>query len=100
MADAPETPTPPAYRNSEAAPFVYFDIVPTFGVFGGAVQIELASRVLVPAGGAGVTTEFMVTGRLRCSPAAANHLRETIDKALQMFDQPLQQSGSGSATLN
>ena len=34
------------YENVDTAPFVYFDLTPTHGIFGGAIQIELAARIL------------------------------------------------------
>jgi len=34
------------YENVDTAPIVYFDIAPAHGVIGGAVQIELAVRIL------------------------------------------------------
>ena len=41
------------YENVDTAPFVYFDLTPTHGILGGAIQIELAARILnaVPDGG-------------------------------------------------
>jgi len=33
------------YENVDTAPFVYFDIAPAHGIMGGAIQIELASRI-------------------------------------------------------
>ena len=34
------------YENVDTAPFVYFDLSPTHGILGGAIQIELAARIL------------------------------------------------------
>jgi hypothetical protein len=61
---------------------VYFEFAPAFGVFAGAIQIELASRILTPRPGGAVDIEFVTSGRLRCSPAAAAHLRDAINKSL------------------
>jgi len=72
-----ETEAPP-YDDSSNAPFVYFDLAPIHGVMSGAVQIELASRTFAHVDGV-VAVKFMTTGRLRCSPTAAKHLRDAID---------------------
>jgi hypothetical protein len=89
---------PPPYEDSSAAPFVYFDIVPTHGVMNGAIQIELASRVLTPADGL-VAIKFLATGRLRCSPAAAKQLRDAIDVSLKMLELP-QEVQTAASSLN
>jgi hypothetical protein len=78
----------PDYRSVDAAPIVYFDIVAANGVMNGAVQIELASRILPPTSDGGVHVEFLTTGRIRCSTAAAMALRNAIDGSLEMLKQP------------
>lgn len=88
----------PSYDDASDAPFVYFDIAPVFGTFNGAIQIELASRLLVPAPDGTVGIKFRTTGRLRCSPAAAGHLRDAIEAALKMLEQP--QGAAASGKLN
>ena len=95
MADP--TRTPP-YRNVDNAPFVYFDVVPSFGVMNGTVQIELAARTLSPAG-RDVEVELVACGRLRCSPAAAQALRDAIDKTLKMLAEPQGLPAAGSTTI-
>ena len=101
-----ETMTEPAekselivYENVDTAPFVYFDISPTHGVLGGAIQIELAARILNAVPDGGVEIKFITTGRLRCSPTAALNLRHAIDAALKMLEQP-QQSPVAAAKMN
>lgn len=89
--------TPP-YRNVDHAPFIYFDVVPSFGVMHGTVQIELAARTLSPAG-KDVDIEIVACGRLRCSPTAAQALRDAIDKSLKMLAQPQSLPTAGSATI-
>src|ERR1039458_4053508 len=42
------------YENVDTAPFVYFDISPTHGILSGAIQIELAGRILNTAPDGGV----------------------------------------------
>jgi hypothetical protein len=82
MSDKPKTAgLKVAAGSSEQAPFIYFDGVITYGVNGGALQIELAASTLVPDGPA-IRTDIVVTAHLRCSRAAAMSLRDSIDKAL------------------
>lgn len=97
MADAPK---PPPYRNAEAAPFIYFDFAPTFGVMGGAIQVELAARTLIPTETGGALAEIISTAHLRCSPVAARGLLEALTKALEMAEQPQPNLSAGAATLN
>lgn len=78
----------PKYVGNGEAPFVYFDFVPTYGVLEGAIQIELAARTLVPGVGSNVPIEVVCTAHLRCSPMAAAVLRDTLTKALEMFEKP------------
>jgi hypothetical protein len=89
---------PPPYEDSAAAPFVYFDLVATNGIMNGAIQIEVASRILAPAGKV-VAIKFMTTGRLRCSPAAAKMLRDAIDNSLKMLELP-QEVQTAASILN
>jgi hypothetical protein len=99
MSDLPPG-SPPPYKSPDGVPFIYFDLAPAYGVMNGAIQIELGSRILVPAlNDAGVTTEFATTAHLRCSPQAASYLREAIDKALSMLAQP-QEAPVQAAKLN
>jgi hypothetical protein len=76
------------YENVDTAPFVYFDLSPTHGILGGAIQIELAARILNAVPDGGVEIKFITTGRLRCSPTAALNLRNAIDASLKMLEQP------------
>jgi hypothetical protein len=100
-----ETMTEPAekgeliYENVDTAPIVYFDIAPAHGVIGGAVQIELAVRILNAVSDGKVETKFITSGRLRCSPVAALNLRNAIDAALVMMsEQP--QAPAATAKFN
>lgn len=88
MVDSPNAGTPPPFKNPETTPFIYFDNVASFGVLAGAVQIELAARTISPLLDGGVSIEFVGTGHLRCSPAAAVALRDAVTKALEMLQQP------------
>jgi hypothetical protein len=71
-----------------AAPLVYFDIVGAYGVMNGAVEIELATRILVPRPDGSTEVKFLSSARLRCSANAAINLRNGLDGALKMLEQP------------
>ena len=87
-------------RDSDSAPFIYFDTAGAYGVTGGAVQIELVARILVPLTDGGDSVELLTTGRLRCTPAGARHLQESIQKTLDMLSHPQPAPAAGTATLN
>jgi hypothetical protein len=78
---------PPLLKNAAAAPFVYFDGVPVFGVVNGVVQLELAANVVVPKPDGGVQLEMVCTIHLRGSLPAMELLSDAIDKALDMARQ-------------
>jgi hypothetical protein len=88
------------YENVDTAPIVYFDIAPAHGVIGGAVQIELAVRILNAVSDGSVETKFITSGRLRCSPTAALNLRNAIDASLRMILEQPQQAPAATAKLN
>ena len=75
----------PDFRENYSAPVVYFDASAAFGTCAGAIQIELVSRILVPRPEGGVSIEMLVTGRLRCTQAAAKSFQDSIERALEMF---------------
>jgi hypothetical protein len=90
MTDRPGA-KPSGYVNTLTAPVVYFDAPIVWGAFSGVIQIELGIRASVPSqGGEDVAaeTEVHVSGRLRCSPSAARRLRDALDRALAMLEQP------------
>ena len=104
MADAPpisaQQNTPPI-TNSGTAPFIYFDAALAYGVLAGAIQIEIASRVLTPREGTtAVDVQFVCTGHIRCSPAAAVHLRDALTKTLEMLNQPQEVQPVAASRLN
>lgn len=99
MADKDKNLTPPVVTRDAGAPFIYFDVVPTNGVFNGAVQIELASRVIIPSE-SGTKIEFVINGHLRCSPAAAAALRAAIDNSLSMIEQAAMPQQAASNAVN
>jgi hypothetical protein len=87
-----ENPKPSAdliYEDTGAmAPLVYFDIIGAYGTMHGAVEVELATRILVPKPDGSTEVKFLSSGRLRCSPTAATNLRNSLDAALKMLEQP------------
>ena len=106
MTDPQSSQPIPPFVNVATAPFVYFDSAPAFGVLGGAIEIELTARVLIPDfTGAPVKAEIVPTARLRCSPMAAMALAEAVNKSLEMLKQMQEQAGApasaaGSGKLN
>lgn len=89
----------PTFENNVDVPTIYFDIAPAYGVMSGIVQIELGARILVPRQDETVDVRFVSCGRLRCSAAAAVHLRNAIDASLKMLEQP-QPNPVGVSRLN
>ena len=91
MAD-PEAPKPPSnvvYQDTGgAAPLVYFDIIGAYGTMNGSIEMELATRILVPKPDGSTEVKFLSTGRLRCTANAATNLRNGLDAALKMLEQP------------
>ena len=95
MWESPLTDQPPAkpadlhYEDTGGtAPLVYFDIVGAYGTMNGAVEVELATRILVPKPDGSTEVKFLSSGRLRCSANAATNLRNGLDAALKMLEQP------------
>jgi hypothetical protein len=99
--DIPNAPAPtPIFEDSHSASFVYFDITAAHGALNGAIQIELASRILIPRPDGPVEVRFRTTGHLRCSPVAAAQLRDSLNAAIKMIAQPQQQSAAAGTKLN
>jgi hypothetical protein len=91
LADQQNPTSPPdvIYEDTGGiAPLVYFDIVGAYGTFHGTVEIELATRIVIPKPDGSTEVRFMSSGRLRCSPTAAANLRAGLDTALKMLEQP------------
>ncbi len=87
--DTPEPPSEIVYQDTGGlAPMVYFDIVGAYGTMSGAVEIELAARILIPRANGSTEVKFISSGRLRCSAAAAVNLRQGLDAVLKMLEQP------------
>ena len=96
MTEATSQITPPPFRNSDRAPFVYFDNAPAYGVMGGAIEIELTARTLVPTSFGPTTVEIFPIARLRCSPIAAAALMEALRGALEMLKNLQEQTGGAT----
>ncbi len=93
--ESPLTDQPPAkpgdliYEDTgAAAPLVYFDIVGAYGTMNGSIELELATRILVPRADGSTEVKFISSGRLRCTQNAALNLRNGLDAALKMLEQP------------
>nr|WP_249133736.1 hypothetical protein [Bradyrhizobium sp. AUGA SZCCT0177] len=54
----------------------------------GSVEIELATRILIPKTDGSTEVKFISSGRLRCSQNAAVNLRNGLDAALKMLEPP------------
>lgn len=90
MTDQPPAQAPDlVYEDTGAsAPLVYFDIVGAYGTMNGSIEVELATRILVPKGDGSTDVKFLASGRLRYTPTAATNLRNALDAALKMLEQP------------
>ena len=90
MTDQPPANAPDlVYEDTGAsAPLVYFDIVGAYGTMNGSIEVEVATRILVPKGDGSTDVKFLASGRLRCTPTAATNLRNALDAALKMLEQP------------
>jgi hypothetical protein len=74
MADQPTSKPPPPliYEDTgAAAPLVYFDIVGAYGTMNGSIELELATRILVPKVDGATEVKFISSGRLpTCATAS------------------------------
>ncbi|SIO06468.1 hypothetical protein SAMN05443247_01732 [Bradyrhizobium erythrophlei] len=70
------------------APLIYFDIVGAYGTMNSAVEVELATPILVPKPDGTTEVRFISSGRIRCIQNAAINLRNGLDDALKMLEQP------------
>ncbi len=103
MADreAPKPSSEVIYEDTGGAvPIVYFDIVGAYGTMQGAIEIELATRILIPKKDGSTEVRFLSSGRLRCSPTAAVNLRNGLDAALKMLEQSQQPDPVAASRLN
>ena len=90
MTDQPTAkPGDLVYEDTGAmAPLVYFDIVGAYGTMNGSIEVELATRILIPRQDGTTEVKFLASGRLRCTANAATNLSNGLDAALKMLEQP------------
>ncbi len=99
--DTPKLPSDVVYEDSGgAAPLVYFDIIGAFGTMNGSIELELATRILIPKQDGSTEVRFLSTGRLRCSPTAAVNLRNGLEAALKMVEQSQQPNPVAASRMN
>lgn len=98
MTDPKQEPPPPTVKGTHSAPFIYFDAAPSYGVMAGTIEIELVARILIPSLDPHPKSEVVATAHLRCSPAAAESLRDAVDKVLGLYKQLQEQAGAATAT--
>jgi hypothetical protein len=85
--------TSPMLKNTATAPFVYFDNAPVFGIFSGNIEVELATRLLMPKPDGSVAIDMSCVAHLRCSTAAALVLIDALTKALDMVSKQQAERG-------
>jgi hypothetical protein len=101
LRDTSKLPSDVLYEDSGgAAPLIYFDIIGAYGTMNGSIELELATRILVPKPDGTTEVRFLSTGRLRCSPAAAVNLRNGLDAALKMLEQSQQPNPAAVSRMN
>jgi len=81
----PPASAPSLLKNSPSAPFIYFDSAPVRGSLSGIIEVELATRALLPKPDGSVAVEVICTAHLRCSPGAAAGLIEALKQALEFY---------------
>ena len=52
------------------------------------IEVELATRILVPKPDGSTKVRFLSSARLRCSPNAAANLRASLEAALKLLEHP------------
>jgi hypothetical protein len=98
--DAQPCPTRNWPQSTYPFPLRPLSISTSCGIVAGIVQIELAARALQPLQDGRVDTPMIETGRLRCSPTAAKFLKDSLEAALKMLEQPISAiPGNGKAKL-
>ncbi|MCS3725499.1 hypothetical protein [Bradyrhizobium betae] len=80
----PVTSAPPLLKNASAAPFVYFDNAPLYGIVGLGIEVELTAATIVPKADGTIAREAVCVSHLRCSPHAALALIDSLQKAIEM----------------
>lgn len=78
MTDQPTKPTDLIYEDTgAAAPLVYFDIVGAYGTMNGAIEVELATRILVPKPDGSTEVKFHL---LRPRPLQRERRRQSAQR--------------------
>lgn len=96
----PGTSTPPLLKNASAAPFVYFDNAPLYGIAGLGIEVELTAASIVPKSDGVVTREAVCVAHLRCSPQTATGLIDSLQKALQMYHDQMAMLAAQAADIS
>ena len=68
-----------------------------FGALQNIIELELSARMMQPRPDGSVQADMVCTAHLRCSVAAAQALRDAIDKALELFTNQPQQDNKSEA---
>ncbi|WP_445222251.1 hypothetical protein ACKWRH_21590 [Bradyrhizobium sp. Pa8] len=79
----------PLLKNASAAPFVYFDNAPLYGVAGMGIEVELTAASIVPRSDGAVMREAVCVAHLRCSPQTALSLIDSLQKAVKMYSEQM-----------
>lgn len=87
---------PPLLKNAAAAPFIYFDNAPLYGVAGTGIEIELTAATIIPKTDGSIAREAVCVGHLRCSPQAAVVLADSLQKAVVMYQKQVQASAEAA----
>jgi len=88
----------PLLKNAAAAPLIYFDGSPVHGTLSGIIEVELASRFLMPKADGSVQSDMTCVAHLRCSPNAARSLIDALSHALSMLEQAGHQNSMAEPT--
>jgi hypothetical protein len=80
-------------------PLVYFDMIGAYGAMNGVIEVEVATRILIPKPDGSTEFKFLCSGRLRCTPDAANALRAVLQGAMNMLHEP-QPNPAATTKLN
>lgn len=90
----------PLLKNASAAPFVYFDNAPLYGVAGMGIEVELTAATIVPKSDGAVTREAVCVAHLRCSPQTALGLIDSLQKAVRMHSDQMAALAAQAAEAN
>ncbi|EJN14747.1 hypothetical protein PMI42_01721 [Bradyrhizobium sp. YR681] len=82
----PGASAPPLLKNASAAPFIYFDNAPLYGIAGLGIEVELTAATIIPKSDGSVTREAVCVSHLRCSPNSALALIDSLQKAVDMYN--------------